>query len=149
MALPVSRVPVLLYLSMLMLLAGAGACFSRAQDPGPLSTPPAGRTPPTHPKPAPQQQAPAQDPGYHTSPPPERIHSPGDNPITKDPPSMPVEDIVKRFAERETEFKLERENYTFSQTYSIQTLDEDNRPDGEYRMASDFPWKRKSIFREP
>jgi hypothetical protein len=75
---------------------------------------------------------------YHSSPPPEKIHSPGDNPITNDPPSMPVEQIIKRFAEKEAEFKLERDNFTYSQTYSIQTLDDDNRPDGEYRMSSDI-----------
>jgi len=128
----------LLRITFAVFLGTAGASLSIAQDPGPLPTPPAGRTQPVHPKPAPQEQSSQADPGYHTSPPPEKIHSPGDNPITKDPPSMPVEDIVKRFAEKEAEFKAERDNYTYSQTYSIQTLDEDNRPDGEYRMASDI-----------
>jgi hypothetical protein len=124
-------------ISLAFVLAGSCVSLAFAQDPGPLPAPPAGRTQTTHPKPT--QQPPAQqDPGYHSSPPPEKIHSPGDNPITKDPPSMPVEDIIKRFAEKEGEFKLERDNYTYSQTYSIQTLDEDNRPDGEYRMASDI-----------
>ena len=69
---------------------------------------------------------------------PQKIHSPGDNPITNEPPSIPVEDIIKRFAQREEEFKRERGNYTYSQTFSIQTLDDDNRPDGEYRMSSEI-----------
>jgi len=128
----------LLGFSLAALLAIACSTFGFAQDPGPLPAPPAGRTQPVHPKPAPQDPSSQPDPGYHASPPPERIHSPGDNPITKDPPSMPVEDIVKRFAEKEAQFKAERDNYTYSQNYSIQTLDEDNRPDGEYRMASDI-----------
>ena len=51
---------------------------------------------------------------------------------------MPVDDIIKRFAERESEFKRERDNYTYTQAFSIQTIDEDNRPDGEYRMTSDI-----------
>ena len=110
-----------------------------AQDPGPLSNPPASRT---QPPPARQTPPPAAQPegqqAYHTSPPPQAIHSPGDNPITSDPPSMPVDDIIKRFAERESEFKRERDNYTYTQAFSIQTIDEDNRPDGEYRMTSDI-----------
>ena len=114
------------------------ASLAFAQDPGPLPTPPAGRTQPVHPRSAPEEPSSRPDPGYHTSPPPERIHSPGDNPISNDPPSMPVEDIIKRFAEKEAGFKAERDNYTYSQSYSIQTLDEGNRPDGEYRMSSDI-----------
>jgi hypothetical protein len=106
------------------------ASAALAQDPGPLSTPPASRT--QVPPPPPQNQT------YHTSPPPQSIHSPGDNPITNDPPPIPPEEIIKRFAEREAEFKLERDNYTYTQSFSIQTLDEDNRPDGEYRMTSDI-----------
>jgi len=110
-----------------------------AQDPGPLTSPPASRT---QPPPARQTSPPAAHPeppqAYHTSPPPQGIHSPGDNPITSDPPSMPVDDIIKRFSERESEFKRERDNYTYTQAFSIQTIDEDNRPDGEYRMTSDI-----------
>jgi hypothetical protein len=100
-----------------------------AQDPGPLSAPPASRT---------QAPPPPATPTYHTSPPPQNIHSPGDSPIVKEPPSIPVDEVIKRFSERESEFKRERDNYTYTQTFSIQTLDEDNRPDGEYRMTSDI-----------
>jgi hypothetical protein len=102
-----------------------------AQDPGPLPSDPASRTL-APPPPPPQNQS------YHTSPPPQGIRSPGDNPITKDPPSIPPEEIIKKFAEREAQFKLERDNYTYTQTFSIQTIDDDNRPDGEYRMTSDI-----------
>ena len=100
-----------------------------AQDPGPLSTPPASRT---------QAPPPPATQTYHTDPPPQHIHSPGDSPLTKEAPSQPVDEIIKRFSERESEFKRERDNYTYTQTFSIETLDEDNRPDGEYRMTSDI-----------
>jgi len=118
------------------LLAASTYSFAMAQDPGPLSTPPASRTqpPPTRPP----QPPPSENQTYHTSPPPQGIRSLGDNPITNEPPSRPVEEIIKRFAEREAEFKLERDNYTYTQSFSIQTLDEDSRPDGEYRMTSDI-----------
>ena len=110
-----------------------------AQDPGPLPTAPASRTQPPAKRPqASPPPAQEQQQAYHTPPPPQGIHSPGDNPITSDPPSMPVNDIIKRFAERESEFKRERDNYTYTQAFSIQTIDEDNRPDGEYRMTSDI-----------
>jgi hypothetical protein len=49
-----------------------------------------------------------------------------------------VEQIIKHFAERETEFRIERDNYTYTQAYAIQTIDDDGRPDGEYRMVSDI-----------
>jgi hypothetical protein len=122
---------------------GAGAALlglwlspaAYTQDPGPL---PAG-PPPSRPKsqPRPQPDEPASQ-TYHTPTPPQKLHSPGDNPIVNEPPSIPVEQVVKRFAEREAEFKRERDNYTYTQTFSIQTLDEDNRPDGEYRMTSEI-----------
>ncbi|HYA64986.1 MAG TPA: hypothetical protein VED66_17400 [Candidatus Sulfotelmatobacter sp.] len=99
--------------------------------------PPASRTQ-APPPPKPQAQPAQESQTYHTSPPPQGIRSPGDNPITNDPPSQPVEEIIKRFAEREAEFKQERDNYTYTQSFSIQTLDEDIRPDGEYRMTSDI-----------
>jgi len=51
---------------------------------------------------------------------------------------MPVEQIVQRFAAREAEFKRERDNFTYTQTVVLQTLDPDGQPDGEYRMVSDI-----------
>jgi len=58
--------------------------------------------------------------------------------ITNAPPAMPVEQIIQKFAEREEEFKKERDNYTYTQTFVMQTIDDDGQPDGEYRMTSDI-----------
>jgi hypothetical protein len=58
--------------------------------------------------------------------------------VTSAPPAMPVEQIIQKFAEREEEFKKERDNYTYTQTFVIQTIDDDGQPDGEYRMTSDI-----------
>jgi len=114
-----------------LVVAGAGIWLACAQDPGPLPSHPAPRTQAPPPPPASQT--------YHTDAPPQRIHSPGDNPITNDPPALPPEEIIKKFAERESEFKRERENYTYTQTFSVQTIDEESGyPDGEYRMTSDI-----------
>jgi hypothetical protein len=57
--------------------------------------------------------------------------------VVKEPPSVPVDQIIQQFAEREAEFKRERENFTYIQRYVIQTIDDDGQPDGEYRMTSD------------
>ena len=113
------------------------ACAAPAQDPGPLPNPPSPRTQAPPPRQQRQQQNDAPQ-TYHNSPPPQAIHSPGDSPITNQPPAMPVEEIIKRFSERESEFKIERGNYTYTQTFSIQTIDDDDRPDGEYRMTSEI-----------
>jgi hypothetical protein len=119
-------------------IAASLISVAAAQDPGPLpsTTRPAKIQPPPPAPPAQSQSSAPQT--YHTAPPPEKIHSPGDSPITNEPPSQPVDQIVKRFAEREEEFRRERGNYTYTQTFSIQTLDDDNRPDGEYRMSSEI-----------
>src|ERR1700688_3665153 len=48
---------------------------------------------------------------------------------------MPVDEIVRRFAQHESDFKLARDNYTYSQ----EVLVEDVMPNpGEYRMESDI-----------
>jgi hypothetical protein len=62
----------------------------------------------------------------------------GSSAISTEPPAQPVDQIVQKFAEREAEFKKERDNYTYTQTFVIQTLDVDGHPDGEYRMTSDI-----------
>jgi hypothetical protein len=49
-----------------------------------------------------------------------------------------VEQIIQKFAAREAEFKTERDNYTYTQTFVMQTIDADGQPDGEYRMTSDI-----------
>jgi len=58
--------------------------------------------------------------------------------ISSDSPSVPVDQIIQHFAEREEEFKRERDNYTYTQTFVVQTIDFSGQPDGEYRMTSDI-----------
>lgn len=91
------------------------------------------------PPPSQPAETPPTNSGYHMPPAPQKIHSVGDSPISTEPPDQPVADVIKRFAEREAEFKRERGNFTYTQTFSIQTVDDDsNTPDGEYRMSSDI-----------
>jgi hypothetical protein len=58
--------------------------------------------------------------------------------LSTKPPDIPVPEIVRKFGDRELEFKKERDNYTYEQTFVVQTIDFDGRPDGEYRMTSDI-----------
>jgi hypothetical protein len=53
-------------------------------------------------------------------------------------PSIPVDEIIQKFAAREAEFKTERDNFTYTQTFSIQTVDTSDRVDGEYKMTSEI-----------
>jgi hypothetical protein len=62
-----------------------------------------------------------------------------ESPLSTAPPKIPVDQIIQKFAEREAEFRKERDNYTYTQTFVIQTIDEySGQPDGEYRMTSDI-----------
>jgi hypothetical protein len=64
--------------------------------------------------------------------------TPDSSNISTKPPDIPVEQIIQKFGDRELEFKKERDNYTYTQTVVVQTIDYDDRPDGEYRMVSDI-----------
>jgi hypothetical protein len=58
--------------------------------------------------------------------------------ITSEPPSIATDQIIQKFSQHESEFRTERDNYTYTQTFVMQTVDFDGYPDGEYRMTSDI-----------
>ena len=58
--------------------------------------------------------------------------------ITHEPPALPVEQIIQKFGERELEFKKERDNYTYTQSFVVQVIDVDGQVAGEHRMTSDI-----------
>jgi hypothetical protein len=58
--------------------------------------------------------------------------------ISTEQPSVPVQEIIQKFAQHEEEFRRERDNFTYTQIFVFQELDEDGQPDGEYRMTSDI-----------
>jgi hypothetical protein len=59
-------------------------------------------------------------------------------PIVAQPPSIPVDQIVQKFGDREAEFKTERGNFAYTQDFLLQTIDDNGNPDGEYRLTSDI-----------
>ena len=101
---------------------------ARAQQQGPLPPPTSGGG--------------SGSPGMPTSstsgPAAGRSEAHDESEITKTPPTIPVEQIIAKFSQHETEFRKERDNYTYSQSFVIQTIDFDGNPDGEYRMNSDI-----------
>jgi hypothetical protein len=112
----------------LILAAPFLASALAAQQQGPLPTPPTSDTR----QPAPSAQSAAATPAPTAKP-----QSESGN-VSHEPPALPVEQIIQKFGDRELEFKKERDNYTYTQTFVVQTIDVDGRPDGEYRMTSDI-----------
>jgi hypothetical protein len=110
----------------------AGAFFSlplaAQEEEGPLP----GAPPQYEPAPQPQVRPPEAAPPRKA--PEVEHHSSG---ISKEPPSIPADQIIQRFAQSEAEFRAERENFTYVQTFVVQTIDDAGEPDGEYRMTSD------------
>ena len=98
-----------------------------AQQQGPLPTPPSSSASQNQPDAPPTTQT----PGTTTS-------QGATSSISNQPPALPVDQIIQRFAAREAEFKKERDNYTYTQTFVIQTIDGDGMADGEYQMRSDI-----------
>lgn len=52
-------------------------------------------------------------------------------------PAVPAEQIIEKFATRETEFKEALNHYTYRRMARVQTIDDDNKVDGEYYEVDD------------
>jgi hypothetical protein len=68
----------------------------------------------------------------------------GFGPLDPSPPTgMTPQQIIEKFAARESEFNRARENYTFRQSVKVDTIDDDtNRVDGEYQQVTDITFDR-------
>jgi hypothetical protein len=66
-----------------------------------------------------------------------------EGPLISDPPKDTTpDDIIKRFAQKETEFSQARDQYTYRQDVKVETLDGDT-VDGEYREVFDVMFDDK------
>src|SRR5258708_19633388 len=55
------------------------------------------------------------------------------------PPAMPVEEIIRRFAAKEKQFRLARENYTYRQTVKVLDMGSDGESiRGKYELTEDI-----------
>lgn len=93
-----------------------------AQQRGPLPPPPPGTV------------MPAAVPATSAAPAPQERTSH----ITNEPPSIPVDEIIQKFTQREEEFRKERDHFTYTQDVLFQTIDEDGQVDGEFREVRDI-----------
>lgn len=68
----------------------------------------------------------------------------GFGPLDPTPPTgMTPEQVITKFADRESVFNRARENYTFRQAVKVQTISDDtNRPDGEYQQVTDITFNK-------
>src|SRR5438067_2402807 len=57
---------------------------------------------------------------------------------SQDQPPIPIEEIIRKFAEREKEFRIARAAYTYRQDVKVQTLDANDRVTGEFNQVSDI-----------
>ncbi len=61
----------------------------------------------------------------------------GEGPLdTSQPQGITVDEIIQRFAAKEKQFKIAREQYTYRQSVTVQTLEGDT-VDGEYKSVED------------
>jgi hypothetical protein len=69
---------------------------------------------------------------------PARASDRGEGPLDKsDPVGITVDEIIHKFAAKEKEFKIAREQYTYRQEVIVQTLD-GGTVDGEYKQVDDI-----------
>ena len=61
----------------------------------------------------------------------------GFGPMDISPPAMAPEEIVRQFAAKESEFQKALNHYTYRRVARVQTLDDDNKVDGEYYQVDD------------
>src|SRR5215471_7356749 len=58
--------------------------------------------------------------------------------LRNEQPPIPVDEIIRRFAEKEKEFKVARANYVYRQDNRVQTLTADDRVTGEWHEVWDI-----------
>jgi len=61
----------------------------------------------------------------------------GFGPMDISEPPVPPEEIIKKFAAKESLFQLALDHYTYRRVVRVQTLDDDNKVDGEYYQVDD------------
>jgi hypothetical protein len=58
--------------------------------------------------------------------------------ITLPPPTIPIEQIIQKFAAKESAFKEARGNYTYTQTVTVKDFEPTGEQAGQYHMVADI-----------
>jgi hypothetical protein len=72
----------------------------------------------------------------------------GFGPLDPTPPTIPVAQIVKEFTAKESLFKAALNDYTWTRTVKVQTLDSEGKPNGEYYQVVDIYYDRSGQRKE-
>ena len=56
-------------------------------------------------------------------------------------PATPPEQIIKQFAAKESEFQQALNHYTYRRIARVQTIDDDNKVDGEWYEVDDVDFR--------
>lgn len=85
-------------------------------------------------------EARAQDAQGPLTPPPSedrKVVRLGNEPEAPAPPSLPPEEIIRRFSQKEDEFLAARPNYGSRKTIRIEEFDENGKPAGQFLMVTE------------
>jgi hypothetical protein len=66
----------------------------------------------------------------------------GPGKLRKEEPSIPVDEIINKFAQKEKDFKTARANYVYRQDNRVQTLTANDRVTGEWRQVWDVTFDK-------
>lgn len=67
----------------------------------------------------------------------------GFGPLDKSTPSIPPDQIIQKFAAKESEFRKAMDQYTYTRSVKIDTINDDGHPDGEYQQVTDISYDSK------
>jgi hypothetical protein len=71
------------------------------------------------------------------------VFAQGPSHLRNEQPPIPVDEIIRKFAEKEKQFKLARANYVYRQDNRVQTLTADDRVTGEWHEIWDITFDPK------
>jgi hypothetical protein len=64
----------------------------------------------------------------------------GFGPLDTSAPSIPVDQIIQKFAAKESQFRRALDSYTYTRSVKIDTIDDDGKVDGEYQQVTDISY---------
>jgi hypothetical protein len=67
----------------------------------------------------------------------------GYGPLDKSTPSIPPDQIIQKFAAKESEFRQAMDQYTYTRSVKIETISDDGHPDGIYQQVTDISYDGK------
>ncbi len=64
----------------------------------------------------------------------------GFGPLDTSAPSTPVPQLIQEFTAKESQFRAAFDNYTWTRSVKVQTINDDGQPDGQYYQVTDISY---------